>query len=187
MCARGLRFGFRGFTLLELMTAILVISILVVMIFPVINNVQSRMEKVRCVGNLRSLHVAANLYVQEHHSWPQIPSHGIPASNVAASWINALQPYGLAQINFICPTTQRLLGSPDLTDPNNARLDYLSTPFDSNPQTPFKWSTQPWFIESGNVHGNGNLIIFPDGHVEDLYTLMAEQQKSPNGSPAPGH
>ena len=36
---------------------------------------------------------------------------------------------------------------------------------------------QPWFVESGDVHGNGNLIIFPDGHVQELGDFLSVMQK----------
>ena len=182
MRLRKSRRGAVGFTILELATVIVVICILVVMFQPIVGEVQSRMQRVSCTANMRSLHVATNLYIQEHHSWPQITYHGATPQSIAQSWMAVTKPYGLQQINFICPTTQRLLLNPDLTDPNNARTDYIATPFDSNPQTPFKWPNQPWFIEAGNVHGNGNLIIFPDGHIDDLFSLRA---RLPSSSPSP--
>ena len=30
---------------------------------------------------------------------------------------------------------------------------------------------EPWFAEVGDVHGNGNLIIFTDGSISDLNTV----------------
>ncbi len=162
----------QAFTLLELVTVILIIAILTVMTMPIIAAVRSRLDRTRCSENLRNLHVATALYVQERHSWPQLVSPGASGSpQVAARWIDALQPYGLDQNAWICPTIQRLMEGPDLTKEENKRLDYVPTPFDSNPMTPYKWSTQPWFIERGNMHGNGNLIIFPDGHIQSLYEI----------------
>ncbi len=171
-----------GFTLLELMTVILVIAILVVMLLPVYAQLQRRAEKASCMNNLRSLHVAANLYLQEHHMWPQIGIKGVEPQDAATSWINALQPYGLAQNNWVCPTIQRELQNPDLTNHDNARIDYMATPFDTNPQTPFRWSSQPWFVETADVHGNGNLILFPDGHIQELGDFRDAIIKGSQGS-----
>jgi hypothetical protein len=51
--------------------------------------------------------------------------------------------------------------------------------FDDKPMTPFQWPRQPWFAEIGNVHGNGNLIVFADGSISDLKTVAV------NASPVP--
>jgi hypothetical protein len=34
---------------------------------------------------------------------------------------------------------------------------------------------RPWFGEVGDVHGHGNLIIFTDGRIGDLKTVVANQ------------
>ena len=167
-----------GVTLLELITVILVIAILAVMMLPIYSQLSRRADKAGCIANLRSLHVAANLSLQEHHSWPQIKTDGVEPSIVAANWISALKPYGLNQINWLCPTVQKSLQSPDMSDPANTRIDYGATPFDTNPATPFRWSRQPWFAENADVHGNGQLILFPDGHVQELGEFMSLFKKS---------
>lgn len=172
-----------GFTLLELVTCILIIAILSVMVMPIVATVRGRLDRTRCSGNLRNLHVAVALYVQEKRSWPQLVTKGTSGTpQTADRWIDALRPYGLDQQTWICPTIQRLMHGPDLTKEENHRIDYVPTPFDANPTTPFKWSTQPWFIEKANMHGNGNLVIFPDGHIESLYEIRDRvKSKSPGG------
>ncbi len=32
-----------------------------------------------------------------------------------------------------------------------------------------------WFVEAGDVHGHGNLIIFTDGSISDLKTVASNQ------------
>jgi hypothetical protein len=66
------------------------------------------------------------------------------------------------------------LGNPDLSDPNNVRIDYAATTFDDKPLTPHQWPKQPWFAEGGDVHGHGNLIIFTDGSISDLRTVAGK-------------
>ena len=164
-----------AFTLLELTTVILVISILILLIIPVVGQVKRRLEKTRCIANLRGLHVATSSYLQDHHSWPQIPvAYDQDQATLATAWIAALNPYGLIQINWICPTIQENLSAPDLSDPNNIRIDYTAFPFGSKPQDPFRYSTQPWYIENADVHGNGNLLIFPDGHSAELVDFLKQ-------------
>jgi hypothetical protein len=47
--------------------------------------------------------------------------------------------------------------------------------FDDKPTTPHQWPRQPWFAEVGDGHGHGNLIIFTDGSIGDLKTVVASQ------------
>jgi prepilin-type N-terminal cleavage/methylation domain-containing protein len=175
MAPRNTPAGQRAFTLLELVTVVLVVAILGVMLAPVYQQALIRAARSKCMENLRGLHVAANLYMGDHHAWPQISNAGVAQTVVATKWIARLQPYGVQQINWICPTIQQLKGNPDLNNTQNVRIDYTSTPFDSNPQTPYRWARQPWFVENGNMHGNGNLIVFPDGHIEQMNDLLAGQ------------
>ncbi len=65
--------------------------------------------------------------------------------------------------------------SPDLSKPENARVDYIATPFDDKPVSPHQWPRQPWFAETADVHGNGNLIVFTDGSISDLKTVLQNQ------------
>ena len=174
-----LRSTARGVTLLELVTVLLVIIILGVMLLPVYSQVLRRTEKTACVANLHSLHVGMDLYMQEHHSWPQVVSSGAEPEVYAAKWIGILQPYGLNQINWICPTLQKSLSNPDLTDHDNTRIDYSPMTFDTKPQTPYRWQTMPWFAERADTHGNGQLLIFSDGHVQELGDFLASMKKSP--------
>jgi hypothetical protein len=67
--------------------------------------------------------------------------------------------------------------APDYSKPENAPLDYMPMPFDDKPTTPHQWSRQPWFVEIGDVHGNGNLIIFTDGSISDLKTVAGNQSR----------
>ncbi len=167
-----------AFTLLEVMTCVLVILILLVMSAPLYNQVVRRAQRTSCMSNLKGLHTAANLYLQEHRMWPQVGTKGVDPKTVATNWISTLQPYGLNQINWICPTQQSVLQNPDLSDPDNIRIDYMGTPFDRNPMTPTRWATQPWFMESGDVHGNGNLVIFPDGHIQEIGDFLSLMKKT---------
>ncbi len=163
----------RAFTLLELMTVILVIAILMVLLVPVVGQVQRRLEKTRCIGNLKSLHIATASYVQDRHNWPQIPIvYNGEHRAMAKLWIAALKPYGISQLNWLCPTIQKNLGAPDMGNEDNTRIDYTPFPYGRNPQDPFRYANQPWFIESGDIHGNGNMMIFPDGHVDELVPFL---------------
>jgi prepilin-type N-terminal cleavage/methylation domain-containing protein len=162
----------RGVTLLEIVIVVVVIGILATLLIPVLSTTKSRAQRVQCMGNLRSLYAATELYIQQNGSWPQIPINDSDSAeqDYAKAWMAALAPFGLTQKNWICPTIQDQLHNPDFSQSENVRVDYVATIFDDKPTSPHQWPQQPWFIEAGDVHGNGNLIIFTDGSVADLNT-----------------
>lgn len=164
-------------SLLEVLMAIVVVAILATLLIPVASTMRGRAQRVQCMANLRSLYTGAELFVQQNGSWPQLPVSDSDSAeqDYARAWIAALTPFGPTQKSWICPTTQNLLGNPDLSNPDNVRVDYIATSFDDKPTTPHRWPRQPWFAEVGDVHGNGNLIIFTDGSISDLNTIAGKQ------------
>ncbi len=171
-----------GFTLLELLTVMVVIGILACLLIPGFSAFRSRAQRMACSTNLQSLYGAANLYTQEHGRWPQVQTKDIHGPAYIQGWIAALQPYGLTQINWVCPSVQNMMMSPDLSKPGNARLDYFATPFDDSERGAYRWPTQPWFVERGDVHGDGNLVIFTNGQITSLQELakQAAYQNAPS-------
>ena len=155
-----------GFTLIELATVIVIIAILAAMITGVTVEMRGRADRVKCTQNLKSLYTATANYIQQQGSWPQIDTSNQTVS--AKLWVATMQPMGLTQINWICPTIQRVLNNPDYTTDDNYRVDYVATPFDAKPMTPYLWPHQPWFVERGSVHGSGNLIIWSNGQIVTL-------------------
>jgi prepilin-type N-terminal cleavage/methylation domain-containing protein len=165
----------RGFSLIELLVTIGVIVILILLLMPVVSNMQARAQRSQCMANLKTLAVGANLYIQQNGSWPQMDAAtaGGTDEEIANWWVAKLEPFTVPRKSWICPTIQNLLGNPDFTQPQNARIDYFTTVFDDKPTTPHEWPRQPWFIERGDVHGNGPLIIFTDGSISDLNTAKS--------------
>ncbi|CAN5500796.1 hypothetical protein BH18VER1_BH18VER1_07730 [soil metagenome] len=158
----------RAFTVLELLIAVGIVAILGGLLVMALGGLRSRAQRAQCMANLRSLHVAASLYVQENDQWPQVytvANKDKSDEEFAELWIAALEPFGIARKAWICPTIQNDLGNPDYSTPAEARIDYIATAFDDKPTSPGQWPNQPWFIERGKVHGKGNLIIFADGSV----------------------
>ena len=56
----------RAFTLIELMTVLVIMMILIVMILPVAEGIREKMERARCLANLRGLYSATSGYIQQH-------------------------------------------------------------------------------------------------------------------------
>lgn len=163
-----------AFTLIELAMVVVIVGILATMLLPVYAGMRSRAQKTQCIANLRSLYLAADLYLQRNGSWPQITrgSSDGATTDFANAWIAALAPFGPTRQTWICPTTEEILQNPDYQQPQNARLDYMPMSFDDKPTTPHQWPHQPWFIESADVHGNGNLLIYTDGSIAETNDLL---------------
>lgn len=153
---------------MELMTVIVVIGILFLLIMPSYSFLRGRAERAKCVSNLHSLYAAASAYVTDQGAWPQIPVDDIDDPAYSQAWIDAFTPYKISRVNWICQTIQKVLGDPPYEDAKHARIDYVGTPFDDKPESPRQWPNHPWFLERGNVHGDGNLIIFTNGQIKTL-------------------
>ena len=172
-----------GVTLLELLTVIVVIAILAAMLLPAISSMASRMDRAKCTMNLRGLYVATEFYLQDHKKWPQIDpklSGDKDSDEYARQWMAALEPYKVSKELWHCPTVQKaLLGGQTVNKDKKPieRIDYFPTPFDAKEVTPHRWAEQPWFIERGAMHGDGNLLIFPDGSVKTLGEFLAKVKK----------
>lgn len=163
-----------AFTLLELAIVLVIIVILGTMLIPVYAGMRRRAQRVQCIANLHSLYIAADLFLQRNGSWPQIIRNTSDTADAdfANAWIDALAPFGPTRQTWICPAVQEILHNPDYLQPQDARIDYFPMSFDDKPTSPHQWPRQPWFIESANVHGNGNLIIFTDSSVGETNDLI---------------
>jgi prepilin-type N-terminal cleavage/methylation domain-containing protein len=162
-----------AFTVIEVLTVVVIIAILAAIVLGVIGHLRGRAKRAQCMANLRALHVAAEVYLQQNGAWPQIRRRDFPdPADFANAWIDALASSGAERSTWICPSVQELLQSPDYySTPEHARIDYIAMPFDDKPTTAHEWARQPWFVEVGNVHGSGNLMIFADGSIADLNSV----------------
>jgi len=123
---------------------------------------------------MRSLHTSLAVYIQDRGHWPQEPEGLWDASgnNDAFEdwWVNELLPYGATEANWQCKTIMRTVVNK--TKNKRPRIHYTPTMFDEKPFTPYRWSTQPWLIEIGNMHGRGAQACFPDGSIRGMDQLI---------------
>ncbi len=159
----------QAYTLIELMVAILLVVFLAALSIPSFNWVRNRMDRAACANNLRGLHLGASSFLQEQGTWPQIGSSDPGSEIYARAWIAALERYGVSEEAWHCPSVDRTLGkSLRSSGVTQKRVDYYATPFGDGPRVAYRWPTQPWFAERGDLHGDGNLLILGTGEVLSL-------------------
>lgn len=162
-----------GWSLLELLIAIVILLLLYTVGSAVISFAKSKAAFATCVSNLRSLHGGFSTYLQDHGMvWPQIPESVLDASEEDEErewewWYNTMKDYGVTKKTWLCPSD---------SDTEEARLDeaghyagsYVPSQFDETPNTAYRWAAQPWLIERGQFHGKdkGPNLILPDGSVQ---------------------
>jgi type II secretory pathway pseudopilin PulG len=151
-------------TLLEMLAAISIVLILGAMIYPAIQSISPRAERVVCENNLRNLRTVFAGYAVE--GWPQVPE-SIPIGSISEQqwWLDKTKKdLGLAQKNWQCPTLLRMFRK--LPDKQRPLIHYLPTPFSEEPNKANTWPQMPWFIEIGDAHGCGVLLVRQNGTVE---------------------
>jgi len=153
------------------MAAILIVAILVALVMISFQGLLDRSEAMRCGTNIRSIHSSLANYLQDKDAiWPQEPEN-LSQKAHEDWWFKTLEPYGAPEEVWQCPTIKRKILSKD-KGKNGPRLSYSPTSFDGRPGTAYRWSTQPWVIEIGNMHGAGALICFPDGSTKTTNEVM---------------
>lgn len=150
------------------MTVLVIMGILAVLIIPVYAQYQEKARRVVCTARLKSLYVATTGFLGTNEGkWPRIkPTMGDDAV-FAQQWYDVLSHHGLGWEDLVCPSMQRKLGNPNVSDPKLHRMDYVSTFFDDLPGTATKWPHMPWFLERQDTHG-GQLVILANGSVVDI-------------------
>ncbi len=178
--SRPPRLNNRGFTLLEVMVVVAIISVLCVLSFSIYQKLIRRAENAKCVERMKNIHVALATYTGIHQSWPQLPASLDEADEEQhwKFWVETLEPQGVPEREWLCPTDDRQRKA-DYAKEGKKRDryegTYVPTNFEEGADIPFKWR-QPWLIERGDFHGNGMNVVFPDGSVQPFPSLGAAKK-----------
>jgi prepilin-type N-terminal cleavage/methylation domain-containing protein/prepilin-type processing-associated H-X9-DG protein len=87
--------GKKGFTLVELLTVIVIIAILIALLFPVLTGAMERGNQSRCLSNLKQWGAAMTTYLSDRGG--VFPGEGALGSQIQVgntnAWFNVLAPY----------------------------------------------------------------------------------------------
>ena len=154
----------RAFTILEILSIVAILGALLVLSFPALEKVRPAAERAICMNNLKSLWVAFSDYSTD--GWPQLPKE-IKLGSLAEHrwWLEKTEKdLGLSKSSWQCPTIRRQFAKEP--EKNRPLIHYLPTPFSKEPNRANKSPLMPWFIEIGDAHGQGNLLVRQNGTVE---------------------
>lgn len=149
---------------MELLAVVGILAVLVSLSFPLYDTMRPRVERVVCLNNLKNLRTAFSDYAIG--GWPQIPE-GVELGSMEEQrwWLEKTKrDLGLSERSWQCPTIRRRFAKEPETD--RPLLHYLPTMFSAEPNKANQWPEMPWFIEIGNAHGDGNLLIRQNGKLE---------------------
>ena len=160
-----------AFTLTELLVSIGIIAILTALAIQGYSKIAASVAKGKCIGNLRNLHVSFATYIQDNGHWPQQPDFATAYSQQYQNWwLKTMEPYTQSREVWKCPLLKKF-GAYD-SQGTQLEIHYTPTRFDARPSTPYRWEKQPWLIEVSSIHGQGPLLLMPDGSVRSLTDIV---------------
>ena len=105
--------GKKGFTLIEMLVVIAIISILAAILFPVFARARENARRTSCLSNMKQIGLAAMMYVQDYDE--KYPARSMQVGTSPTSWGRAttggwywgelLQPYAKSKQVFYCPNS----------------------------------------------------------------------------------
>lgn len=90
----------RGFTIVELLIVIGIITILIALLMPVLSSARSAAQRIKCCGNLQQMGQAFAMYENNNRNYlPML----VDAVNGQNSWEDYIFPYLQTTAVFLCP------------------------------------------------------------------------------------
>jgi prepilin-type N-terminal cleavage/methylation domain-containing protein/prepilin-type processing-associated H-X9-DG protein len=168
----------RGFTLVEILVSIGIVTVLAAIAIPSLNIARARADSAKCVSHLRSLGVALNLYLADHEmTMPDIEAGRADKNEQTSVIDNTLDTYVDSQAVFACPAGRAVAEKSGTSYYWNSALRgqkvaSLSLFWLTDPgKIPVLVDKEGWhrFVKDKVNH------LFADGHVANELRLIVEE------------
>jgi len=99
-----------GFTLVELLVVVGLVTVLISLLLPALGNARKAAYATACASNLRQMGTAWVMYVSEHKGrlpepiWLAVPPRTTPEVTWQASWLGILDSYKVRGQTLLCPS-----------------------------------------------------------------------------------
>jgi prepilin-type N-terminal cleavage/methylation domain-containing protein/prepilin-type processing-associated H-X9-DG protein len=97
------RFSKEGFTLVELLVVISVISLLMAILLPALQRSKTQAKKIKCANNLKQIYIGLNLFASENDGMLPLNASGWWLWDIAYSTTNCIIRTGAEKTCFYCP------------------------------------------------------------------------------------
>jgi len=162
-----------GFTLVELLTVIAIISVLAAILFPVFSSAREKARQTRCQSNLSQLAIALKAYRLDHGKYPPAPIYVSSIPRYIGGFSSLYPDYVDDKNLFICPNDRDidmarqaamdrvycsyngLVSAPDASDESTWE-------FDTNTDGPICWYNYYGYNNSGVDPYDDSSYPYPD-------------------------
>ena len=129
-------------------------------------------------ADLKSLHAAFEKYLVAHDGiWPQQPDiNGEDEPKILKWWTDQLRPFGAKDTDWY--VNEQGAKNEEYWGGKQPTIGYISSGFDAEPLTPYRWKGQPWLVS--RFWAPSAITLLPDGTVKVMPTIeeMIEKAKA---------
>jgi prepilin-type N-terminal cleavage/methylation domain-containing protein/prepilin-type processing-associated H-X9-DG protein len=174
-----------GFSLVELLVVVAIITVLIGILLPALSRARATALRVQCLANMRTLAMAQAMYAVANHN-ALVDASDLGSFDISqGSWIGALQPYSAIPLARRCPADRSpyfdqplvLDGVPGYRSCSYAINNYVSPTHAPTGLVPYQKITQVRHtsetIQFVELVETGNNALADHVHVDGFYSPLS--------------